>query len=726
MLSFGGTMIAAVVLVSASGAAAAAPPTTARIDLSTRTAVTKYLRTIRVNPTRVVVQRGLRNYAGPSCPGAGWTCTSTSHPVVQVARAAGQNVFQCSTSHCAVVQTAISSLATNTAKCIKITGLSQSCSISQSSSSANNQAIVVEIATKASGLTQSASQTAQIIQKATGGLTAANSNTACVLQTTNVDGSTVGTSGTLVTVSLDAHQSISIKQDSANGNNSVKNATSGGSCADGPLTQAQTLTSSANGLNGITQNENAGGSGPNLTLDIEQNQSTGFLGSATGQNSSAFAQTSTLSAAANTPAGPVSQTQSSPGGGLQANVNQFSHGVSTSTAKQSETQCEHAQSSGITSGCDATAHTPTPPPYTFTQTQFGPVRCCSNQADNSGDTFNINQSSIQSNDSGSNQTNNVQADCTTSGTCTATQTTTVNGSTTTNTQTGSDVHTQITCSGSSCTPTGGRVTFSGNTVSASNTDIGEFGFGGMRGNGVGTIAVSGISGTVTKALLYWNGPTNSTDPAANAAVTFAGTPITGTNIGFASDNNWGFANSQSYRADVTTLVAGNGSYSLSNFDKPGVEVNGAALIVFYNDGNTANDRNIVLWNGNDSNVASSFDAAGWDETIVGVPYPGSGSASLDLVVSDGQSYADDALVVNGNTIAGPGSVFDGNSTPAGSFSGNPAGVTGSLWDVKSFGITSLLSPGSNSLHVTTGVNGADALSLVVAIANMPASGTPIG
>ena len=91
----------------------------------------------------------------------------------------------------------------------------------------------------------------------------------------------------------------------------------------------------------------------------------------------------------------------------------------------------------------------------------------------------------------------------------------------------------------------------------------------MRGKGTGTITVTGISGRVTRALLFWNGPTNSTDPVANAAVTFAASPMIGANSGFAHDNCWGFVNSQSYRADVTGLVTGNGAYALSDFIKVG-------------------------------------------------------------------------------------------------------------------------------------------------------------
>ena len=108
-----------------------------------------------------------------------------------------------------------------------------------------------------------------------------------------------------------------------------------------------------------------------------------------------------------------------------------------------------------------------------------------------------------------------------------------------------------------------------NGFSVSNIDVAEFGVGGMRGTGTGSITVSGITSRVAHAFLYWHGPTNSADPASNASVTFNGTPIAGTNIGTASDNNWRFTNSQAYSADVTSLVTGNAVYSLSNFRKAG-------------------------------------------------------------------------------------------------------------------------------------------------------------
>ncbi|HSW95933.1 MAG TPA: hypothetical protein VLI88_07220, partial [Patescibacteria group bacterium] len=233
-----------------------------------------------------------------------------------------------------------------------------------------------------------------------------------------------------------------------------------------------------------------------------------------------------------------------------------------------------------------------------------------------------------------------------------------------------------------------------------NTDYASFGVGGMRGNGAGTITVSGISGKVTKALLYWAGPTNSTDPTVNAAVTFAGSSITGTNIGTAYDNNWNFTNSQAYRADVTALVsAGTTSYALSNFRKTDAEINGASLLVFFDDGNPSNNRDIVVVDGNDSNGSSSFDPAGWSASVPGVKYS-AGAAKLELHVSDGQAgstiFNDAPVIYNGNTanpLASPdvnGEIFRGDSVPNGVGTCTPFACNGGLWDIKSFDISSRL------------------------------------
>jgi hypothetical protein len=771
ILSLCGAIVAAVALVSASGASAAKAHNIARIDVSSRSAIVNYLRSIHVNPKGFVVQRGLRNYAGPRCPGTRWSCTRTTHPVVQVAPAGGKNRFSCATARCAVVQVAAASAPTkgNVATCIKTTGLGQSCTIKQSSPG-GNAAGVYEDNTKTSGLTQTASFSASITQTASSG-----DNTACVHQVITMDGSTnlSGKKASPIVVSLEAHQALTITQDSTSGHNYATHEAAPTTvypdfCTGARLNQTQALTSTAggSGASQVTQNENLPNTGPNMSLDIEQNQHSANGSPFSTGNDATFTQTNNLSAVAYTPAtGSVSQTQSSTGGGILAKVNQDANGVSNADAKQVETQCEdaYAQTSIPTTGCSTTEHD-APTLAMLTQNQFGPVEKAPGDSSQTGNasctpscnSFVVNQSSQQDSDAGSNQTNKVSGGFSTTGSGTVTQTTIVNGTPDTNTQSGSNVDTSTNCTGSSCTTTCSDTscttfTQNGAQLTATDTEVKEFGYGGMRaftgpgnptGDGTGSIAVSGITGPVSKALLYWNGPTSSDDPNSNADVSFADTPITGANIGTASSNCWGaanggpYTNSQSYVADVTSLVGegltgGSGTFDLANFIKTDVssnvvaDINGVALVVFYNDGNAANWRNVVLWSGNDSNVAFGSDPAGWDETLTGVPWPGSGSATLDFIVGDGQNFGGDgtddgAISVNGSQIVPAAGTFQGASTPAG-----PASASGDLWDVRSISLpSSLLTTGSNSLDVTSPLVN-DCLSLVAVAANMPASAPPV-
>jgi hypothetical protein len=254
-----------------------------------------------------------------------------------------------------------------------------------------------------------------------------------------------------------------------------------------------------------------------------------------------------------------------------------------------------------------------------------------------------------------------------------------------------------------------------------NTDWTYAGYGGMRDIGTGTITLSGVSGTVSSAYLYWQGPSNSTDQNANATVLFAGTSVTGVWRGFSSDNCWGYDNSIAYRADVTSLVTGNGSYSLADFVKDGgnVNINGASLVVFFDDGDTTNNRDVVLFDGNDSNIDNSYDANGWNVTLSGINYM-SGNAAIVLGVSDGQTFLDDALIVNGTTLVPSGAIFQGDSVPNGASAG---ATNGGLWDIKPFDVTSYLSPGLNTLQLTSGVF-EDCLSCVHVAIDLPAGAAP--
>ncbi len=255
-----------------------------------------------------------------------------------------------------------------------------------------------------------------------------------------------------------------------------------------------------------------------------------------------------------------------------------------------------------------------------------------------------------------------------------------------------------------------------------NTDFASAGFGGMRGLGTGNITLAGVSGTVTEAYLYWHGPSNAptaTAPTANAMVNFAGTDVTGTFLGISDDNCWSFQNSLAYRANVTSLVTGNGNYSLANFTKPnGIDINGVSLIVFFDDGDGTNNRDVVMFDGNDSNINNAFDAPGWNITLNGINYS-SGTASAQFHVSDGQTFNDAAVIANATEIAAAGAVFQGDSVPGGL--GGPS--NGFLWDIKNFNVTSLLNPGLNNLNITTGVN-SDCLSCVLIAIDLPAGAAP--
>ncbi len=132
----------------------------------------------------------------------------------------------------------------------------------------------------------------------------------------------------------------------------------------------------------------------------------------------------------------------------------------------------------------------------------------------------------------------------------------------------------------------------------------------------------------------------------------------------------------------------------------GINVNGASLVVLYDDGNGANDRDIVIFDGNDSTETSAFDGFGWAATLPGINYT-AGTVSLDLHVSDGQGGAgfdDGALVINGTSVVPAGALFSGDSVP------KPVGGAGTnlLWDISvPIDITSEFSPGPNTLSFTS-------------------------
>ena len=163
-----------------------------------------------------------------------------------------------------------------------------------------------------------------------------------------------------------------------------------------------------------------------------------------------------------------------------------------------------------------------------------------------------------------------------------------------------------------------------NFTTVTNTDFASFGVGGMFNSGSGILKPRGIPNTVSKAYLYWHLSSNT---IPTSAALFDGNHVLGAQIGFTNDGSWSLDWNSSYRADVTAFYQGgnpNHDYTLSISSG----VSGASLIVFYQDGNSANNRNVYLFDGNDANYPNTIDPFGWGGVFNGINYLG----------GDGESY----------------------------------------------------------------------------------------
>ncbi|MEK7686542.1 MAG: HYR domain-containing protein [Verrucomicrobiota bacterium] len=256
----------------------------------------------------------------------------------------------------------------------------------------------------------------------------------------------------------------------------------------------------------------------------------------------------------------------------------------------------------------------------------------------------------------------------------------------------------------------------------SNVNMASAGIGGLRRVGSGTIQLAGVSGTVTKALLYWHGPISTLVEIPTGTVLLNGNPVTGTSLGLSSANCWpGYSYSEAFRADVTQYVPGNGSYAVSDFNPLANDVNGASLIVFFNDGNDSNNRDYVVFDGNDSNNVNGIDADGWNAGFPSINYVPGNTVSLHLHVSDGQIFEDAALILNGATLVPAPAVFSGDSVPIVGGGTGPF-QNGGLWDIRTFELSSFLSEGPNQMILFTGQSD-DCFSLVVGMLDLPVGAT---
>lgn len=199
---------------------------------------------------------------------------------------------------------------------------------------------------------------------------------------------------------------------------------------------------------------------------------------------------------------------------------------------------------------------------------------------------------------------------------------------------------------------------------------------GLSGLGEGNITIDSVpaGANVSKAFLYW-----ATTGSANTftSPTLDGIPVDGELIGVSGDTCWGLQNNFVYRADVTSLVAGNGTYTIAGLpDGPRAEgandSQGASLVVIYSD-TTEPFRTIII---NDGAVTLDIqNQNAYTDTITGFNSDDPVTdADVTYLVGDGQSQ-----FINGDVI------FDGVSIAENVFNG----VDGDFWGTLSFDVSDL-------------------------------------
>lgn len=239
---------------------------------------------------------------------------------------------------------------------------------------------------------------------------------------------------------------------------------------------------------------------------------------------------------------------------------------------------------------------------------------------------------------------------------------------------------------------------------------------GMRNLGRGNVIIKGIptGSTVVAAFLYWN----ILSPRLLAAYPkgkFNGQNIAGELIGTTASPCWGTSTwrSRSFRANVTSLVSGNGTYHLTGFasgrtdgtepsvSDPGPYLEGASLVIIYSKSKYPMTK-ILLYDG----AVETDWSRGTVNTIMG-PLPAYNSflAYTSYIGADGQ-----------NVFNEEGSFFNGQPISAADWDGTdrivkPSPYTdGSLWDTekssaaissaRGISVGSLIPAGSTTVTVT--------------------------
>lgn len=155
-------------------------------------------------------------------------------------------------------------------------------------------------------------------------------------------------------------------------------------------------------------------------------------------------------------------------------------------------------------------------------------------------------------------------------------------------------------------------------------------------------------------------------------------------IGQGADVCWGYSGSRSYRADVTSIVTGGGTYALSGIPvaaNPGSDAQGATLFIIYQDVTQNYSGSIVMADG--AAVGLSLKSA----TVGGFNICGSPVTSSNfMIVSDLQKFQDAPLQLNSTSTNY--TLTMANQT-AHNFISSPVGPVSAAQSTASYGVGSV-------------------------------------
>lgn len=193
--------------------------------------------------------------------------------------------------------------------------------------------------------------------------------------------------------------------------------------------------------------------------------------------------------------------------------------------------------------------------------------------------------------------------------------------------------------------------------------------------------------TIERAYLYW-----ATFGEPDAELSFEGNATTGTLIGSSANTCWGelphfdytTALNRVYRADVTSRVAGNDSYTLTGFPSASAtgDSQGASLVVVYTDDTEMQRGEVSIYDG----AVTMDNDTGFEYTMNAPAQGDSTQIELHFGAGDGQAtFVEGLLKIGGKEIPTPALFQHYRET------------SGTYWDALVYDLTEIVS-GTNSIQ----------------------------